>query len=827
MASITTNDIENGSTDNCGIDTMYIDRFDFTCEDLGTHRVTLTVVDHFGQTSTCVALVTVEENPEVFAISCVNLDVYLDENGNASVSVDELYDGHENGCFDRLLDVPVNFRCNDLDTNWVEITARSLTGDQATCTAAVVVHDTLPPTAVCTNITVQLNSLGMAEISIDDFVDESYDNCGIDSMVMSPSSMSFDCNSIGESTITFTYWDRSGNKSECTSTVTVADDALNCFNEPPIAENDINTTMMDTPVSGQVLTNDSDPDGDPLTVNTTPISGPTNGTVVLNSDGTYTYTPDPGFTGNDSFTYEVCDPSGLCDQAIVTISVIAADDGTNRPPIAIDDNYTGKVDTPVSGSLLPNDSDPDGDNITINTTPVTPPATGTLTINPDGTFDYIPEPGFTGEVTFEYEICDDGSPVLCDIATVTIEILDIPADVNTTVGVDDAYFTRKDVPITGDVSDNDYDPEGDTQVSFTVVSGPSNGTLTFNTDGSFTYVPNPGFNGNDSFVYEVCDNGTPVACDMATAHITVEGVNEPPIIDCLSIGNKNVGTDKGGDTYTHNSMDWDVIAYNSIGQEVETTYILSGATTGGGTSLDGVAFQIGVTTVQWIASDQSGNTVSCSFTVKVYDGVDPGITYTSGYSCEEKENEFVETDMYKAFYTNFGSDWDIKVTDNNGGEIICAYELSGVTTGSGISLDGIQFNIGETTVSWTATDNAGNSTVCIFIVTVIDACKLFIPNGFSPNDDGINDYFKITCLHNYPDARIEIYNRWGNIVYEQENYGNTDRWGDIDAWWGGYSNHKWTWGANKLPIGTYFYILEFNDGISDSETGFIFLNSRD
>jgi hypothetical protein len=79
-------------------------------------------------------------------------------------------------------------------------------------------------------------------------------------------------------------------------------------------------------------------------------------------------------------------------------------------------------------------------------------------------------------------------------------------------------------------------------------------------------------------------------------------------------------------------------------------------------------------------------------------------------------------------------------------------------------------------------------------------------------------------LHHYPNAKIEIYNRWGNLVYEQENYGNPDRWGSIDAWWDGYSTHKWTVGNEKLPPGTYFYILYLNDGSSDPLTGSVFLN---
>ena len=102
-------------------------------------------------------------------------------------------------------------------------------------------------------------------------------------------------------------------------------------------------------------------------------------------------------------------------------------------------------------------------------------------------------------------------------------------------------------------------------------------------------------------------------------------------------------------------------------------------------------------------------------------------------------------------------------------------------------------------------------------------CELFIPNGFSPNDDGIHDYFKISCIENYPNAKIEVYNRWGNLVYEKEEYGNVDRWNTSDMWWDGRSTHKWTVGSEKLPSGTYFYIFYLNDG-SETKTGSVFLN---
>jgi len=113
-------------------------------------------------------------------------------------------------------------------------------------------------------------------------------------------------------------------------------------------------------------------------------------------------------------------------------------------------------------------------------------------------------------------------------------------------------------------------------------------------------------------------------------------------------------------------------------------------------------------------------------------------------------------------------------------------------------------------------------------------CELNIPDGFSPNDDNYNDYFKIefVCTEGeqifgevYPSAKIEIFNRWGNLVYEKERYGNTQSWGDYEAWWDGRSTNNLQVGNDKLPAGTYFYILYFNDGGEEPVTGSIFLNN--
>jgi uncharacterized repeat protein (TIGR01451 family)/gliding motility-associated-like protein len=120
--------------------------------------------------------------------------------------------------------------------------------------------------------------------------------------------------------------------------------------------------------------------------------------------------------------------------------------------------------------------------------------------------------------------------------------------------------------------------------------------------------------------------------------------------------------------------------------------------------------------------------------------------------------------------------------------------------------------------------NPANCDNAVATITLSDDCDLMIPDGFSPNDDGINEYFKIRCIEKYPNASIEIYNRWGNMVYSKQKYGNTDEWGETDAWWNGFAEKSFNTGKTKLPPGTYFYVLKLNSGIDKPVVGSIFLN---
>ncbi|SEC55837.1 VCBS repeat-containing protein [Tenacibaculum sp. MAR_2009_124] len=333
-------------------------------------------------------------------------------------------------------------------------------------------------------------------------------------------------------------------------------DSGTAANEAPIANADTATTEEGTTLTGNVVSNDFDPDGDPLTVNTTPVTDVTNGTLTLNADGTFTYVPDAGFTGTDSFTYQVCDnatPTAACDTAVVEIMVI---EDSGNTTVANDDAFTTRTDvTLTGGNVLTNDSDPEGDTQTVNTTPISNVSNGTLTLNANGTFTYVPNAGFTGTDSFTYQVCDNGTPQACDEGTV---VLTVGGLANSTIAVNDIGNTNEGTTLAGNVLTNDSDPEGDTQtVNTTPVSNVSNGILTLNADGSYTYTPNAGFTGEDSFTYQVCDDGVPQACD--TAEVFIEVLPDSTSSNNAPIANPDTVTTEEGTTVTGNvaSNDFD------------------------------------------------------------------------------------------------------------------------------------------------------------------------------------------------------------------------------------------------------------------------------
>ena len=307
------------------------------------------------------------------------------------------------------------------------------------------------------------------------------------------------------------------------------DELVIVFNTAPVAVDDnisVTEDVAHVAVAGvnDLLLNDSDSDGDPLSVDPTPVIGPSQGAVILNADGTFTYVPNANFNGADAFTYRILDGAGGVAQATVLITVDPVDDA----PVVTADSYNLTEDSVLASNpanaVLVNDVEVDGEAMLVNTVPVSNPSNGVLILNPDGTFAYTPDANFNGVDGFTYQVADSNGTVSQGNVTITVGAVDDPpvgvADNITADGGIASVLAHSALT----VNDANVDGDGLTITNFTQ---PSNGTVFDNGDGTFTYTPAAGFSGVDSFVYTLADPDGNTSTASVVVTVTPEASTTP------------------------------------------------------------------------------------------------------------------------------------------------------------------------------------------------------------------------------------------------------------------------------------------------------------
>ncbi|MBU1717727.1 MAG: hypothetical protein KKA07_01515, partial [Bacteroidetes bacterium] len=220
-ATITANDLDNGSTDACGIATLEADVTSFNCSNLGDNTVTLSVTDVNDNVRSCQSTVTVKDTTSPVAVA-QDITVYLSGTGTATITGSDIDGGSTDNCsVDVLLATPATFDGSDIGANTVTLTVTDGEGNSKQATATVTVADTTSPTAVCQNITVYLDGSGNASIVAADVDGGSTDNCG--SVTLGIDVSAFTCSNIGANTVILTVTDGAANTKTCQATVTVAD----------------------------------------------------------------------------------------------------------------------------------------------------------------------------------------------------------------------------------------------------------------------------------------------------------------------------------------------------------------------------------------------------------------------------------------------------------------------------------------------------------------------------------------------------------------------------------------------------------------------------
>ncbi|MCB0450814.1 MAG: gliding motility-associated C-terminal domain-containing protein, partial [Confluentibacter sp.] len=484
-----------------------------------------------------------------------------------------------------------------------------------------------------------------------------------------------------------------------------------------------------------------------------------------------------------------------CDTATATVLVVNAID-------AVGDDFTG---TPVSmggstPSVVSTNDTLDGLTPVIGTNPGEVTLTGVsvpaeLTLNPDGTITVNANTP-SGTYSLDYRICENGAnPANCDTATATVLV------VNAIDAVDDGVTTievNQIGPISGgSVLGNDTLNGVLVTISNTNIAPTTSGPLSIDVDGNVTIAANTPA-GTYSITYELCEEGAnPANCDTATISYSI-------ITDSDGDGVLNIDElfPPNGETPTNPN---DPCSYNRAHITLPVT------TTADCTAeikvvkiADFFGKDLGDSIDYTITVENTGN-VAISNLVLVENFIDAQgnvlnlttpVTFQSASLGSIAGTLLVgETATYTASFT---------ITQ----QAINAGGVSNSVVASGIAPNGSSIN----DMSDDGDDLDGNSTDD---PTVTQLGCLIVFNEFSPNEDGTNDTFVIGCIENYPNNKLEIYNRWGNIVYQKRGYNNE---------FNGTSNGRATMNVSeKLPVGTYYYILDLGDG-SKPKVGWLYIN---
>ncbi len=299
-------------------------------------------------------------------------------------------------------------------------------------------------------------------------------------------------------------------------------------NSAPNALSDSASTAFETPVTLNVLANDSDPDGDTLQV--TAVNA-TNGSAVINANGNITYTPATGFSGLSSFSYSISDGQGGSDSANISVEVAAAP-VTNSAPVASNDSASTAFETAVKITVLANDYDPEGDSIEVSSVNAN---NGSARINVDGTVTFTPASGFSGATSLSYSIRDAQGASDSAIVSINVAAAPVPTVNEAPVASDDSASMDTLSSITIPVLNNDHDPEGST-LRITGFTQGNKGDVRLNANGTLTYTPGKPFKQDDSFSYTITDGEKTATASVYVQLNSSAGSSSP--------GNKGKGNNK-------------------------------------------------------------------------------------------------------------------------------------------------------------------------------------------------------------------------------------------------------------------------------------------
>ncbi len=775
---------------------------------------------------------------------CNSITVHLDSSGNyvlTDIDMANISAGSSDNCtaFDDLeINVtPSEFTCEDVESGrQVHVEVIDEAGNEGECWANIVVVDELPPVALCQDITVYLDAAGKADITVNMIDAGSYDNCELESVQISRDH--FDCTDVGNNVVRLIATDAYGNVDSCEAVVTVIDEIppyITCIPGDTIQLSEEDGTFA---LTWEYVT---DSVWDECGIDT----------VILSE-----YLLDCNNIGQTTITATAYDINGNTNSCTTEFIVIG-----NTPPNVQNDSAITAVNIPIDINVVLNDYDLKT-NINISTLGVTVGVrNGSVEVdNTTGIATYTPNPGYVGTDIFMYSICDDGIPCTPECGEAIVFVTVLPANLPP-VAVDD-YFDVPCINLSGNVAMNDYDPDLDDYVVDPVpITSTTNGTLVLYEDGHFEYEPFIDFTeGIDSFQYQIWDEPQvgPSLYDTAWVYITRVADNDcDGVADVDDIDDDNDGIRDNIENGGYWPEDPDVILIDSDQDGIPDYLDIDADNDGIVDNIEGQDEHNYIEPDGWRDDNNNGwddryddEEGGYAFDLNLTDTDGDGIPdYLDSDSDNDNVPDYIEGSDdnadgipdYVRFYSDLDRDglddaydwvdgWGIpNLVDNETGSIAPLQDFDGdgwrdwrdVNDEDDEYLTRDEDINGNGDYSDDDLDLDGHPE---YLDTEME-CELFIPEGFSPNDDGVHDFFQILCIYpRYPDAKMMIFNRNGQLIWQKEKYGNYDYWGWNDAWWWGTSDNKFTLGrSGGLPAGNYIYVLELNDGRGTVHNGTVMI----
>lgn len=714
----------------------------FDCTDVGNYPfAVLTVIDNNNNQSTCLSRIEVLDNlPPV--VACQDIDVYLNSNGSATISAASIDAGSTDNCAiaSRTFSggaTSMTFNCNDIGTDSVTLVVTDIYGHSDSCIAYVTVRDTINPNALCNGITIDLTQTGSVGLTIGGGlynVGSGLDNCTIDTMYVTPDTIR--CSDIGDIIFTLTAIDHSGNTATCQDTAHV-------FLDRPT----INIPTQDTVLC----------EGDTL-----PLRG-----TIPNTGVNYAYEwigPAGQITFNPTTLDTVVTTVASSDEGYYIFSIKPAGNGCP----ATDSVYldVNEVQPPVLTGVPPCDGDTAIIYLANSSTYVGSTITydwyfngNPISNNADSLI--IPNMSAADSGVYSMAIQVIQGPAVCSdssTAGFNFDVLDLPA---APIPTANTPCEGQTLTLLNNTPGNTYVWSGPAGFNTTVANPTrSNATQAYSgmysltiTDsnncssaGSVNVVINPTPNQPNVFYTQpLCIGDILELQDTSTyAFPPVLYIWENPsgLIDTTTIGQLIVANAPAGDYTLTISMN----GCRSIA--ADTANVVYEAVPVGGDDFFSIKFRDSLT-----SATVGGNSIISN------DSPNPG-----GYILTVVDS------------TDGGT---VKLNSNG---TLNYYPRSGF-----FGVDTLYYSLCDAQ----CINSCDTMRVLLEVVTDFEC---FIPQGISPNGDNVNDQVTVRCKHNYPNALMQIFSRWGTLVYEGEPTG-----------WNGQFNGK------DLPDGTYFYILKLND----------------